>query len=107
MGERDSARLKLVGAQDTAATVKDALVYWKHMLEQSHVDTTANGMATTTTTASAAPFLTVARWCPPELIDRYFDYLERVFEFDKTACCKLLPDPDETVFVSVCVCDPP
>lgn len=84
----DSARLKIVGDQDNADTVEDALLYWRSMLE-SHVD---NGMA--------APFLTVAKWCPPEMIDRYFDQLERFFEFDKIACCKTLPDPDESVFVS-------
>lgn len=84
----NSARLKIVGDQDSADTVDDALLYWKRMLE-SHVDN-----------VMPAPFLTVAKWCPLEMIDRYLDQLERFFEFDKVACCKTLPDPDESVFVS-------
>lgn len=34
------------------------------------------------------------------LVDKYYDDFRRWFEFDVEACCKLKPDPDESVFVS-------
>ena len=33
-------------------------------------------------------------------MDRYYDNYRQLFSFDDTACCKLKPDPDESVFVS-------
>jgi hypothetical protein len=85
-GPWDPARLKIVSDIDNADTMDDALLYWKSVLE-SHVD-------------GVAPFLTVAKWCPLVMIDRYLDQLRSFFEFDKIACCKALPGPDESVFVS-------
>lgn len=34
------------------------------------------------------------------LIDKYYEEFRRLFEFDAEACCKLKPEPDESVFVS-------
>jgi hypothetical protein len=87
-GQWDPARLKIDSDRDNADTIEDALLFWKRVLE-SHVD-------------GVAPFLTVATWwCPPDIIDRYLDLIRNFFEFDKVACCKTLPDPDESVFVRV------
>jgi len=33
-------------------------------------------------------------------IDRYYDLVRKIFIFDDDACCKEIPDPDESIFVS-------
>ena len=37
-------------------------------------------------------------------IDKYYDDLREYMQFDYDNCCKLKPDPDESVFVSFVVC---
>jgi hypothetical protein len=47
------------------------------------------------------PFLHVQDFAEFPLIDRYYDQLRELFEFDHAACCAELPYEDEAVFVSV------
>jgi hypothetical protein len=44
------------------------------------------------------PFLYTDAW-PTFLQDRYYDEIRHLFALNETACCKELPDPDESVFV--------
>jgi hypothetical protein len=44
------------------------------------------------------PFLYTSEW-PTFLQDRYYDEIRRLFTLDEKACCKEVPDPDESVFV--------
>jgi hypothetical protein len=47
------------------------------------------------------PFLVVEAFSMFDvLVDKYYDEFRRLFDFDEGACCKLKPDPDESVFVS-------
>jgi hypothetical protein len=90
-GQWDPARIKIDNDRDDADAMKEALLYWKRVM-QSRVD------------GKPVPFLTVATsWCPPDIIDQYLDLIRDFFEFDKVACCKTLPDPDESVFVSASI----
>jgi hypothetical protein len=34
-------------------------------------------------------------------VDRYYELVRKIFIFDDDACCKEIPDPDESVFVSL------
>jgi hypothetical protein len=89
--EWDPVRLKIDSDQDNADTMEEALLYWKRALE-SNID------------GVPSPFLTVATWwCPPDIIDQHLDLIRDFFEFNKLACCKTLPDPDESVFVSASI----
>lgn len=45
------------------------------------------------------PFLMTTTLASNFLTDRYYDEIRELFSFNQS-CCKLLPDPDETVFVS-------
>jgi hypothetical protein len=46
------------------------------------------------------PFVETSSMNANPFLDKYYDELRQYLFFDDTACCKLLPDPDETVFVS-------
>jgi hypothetical protein len=48
----------------------------------------------------SSPFLYSQSFVTNDIfMDRYYDEYRRIFQFD-TACCKILPEPDESVFVS-------
>jgi hypothetical protein len=44
------------------------------------------------------PFIYTDVW-PTFLQDRYYDEIRHLFALNETACCKEVPDPDESVFV--------
>jgi len=55
----------------------------------------------TTLLPISLPFLYVNAMVSRDIImDEYFDDVWELFEFDYDRCCKLRPDPDESVFVS-------
>ena len=50
------------------------------------------------------PFLYVKSLTNSYGIDRYYEKHLEVAAIDENACCKLIPYPDETVFVRICSC---
>jgi len=95
-GKWDPARLKLDSDQDDKNTLNDSLLYWKSILDSP-------SLASIETDAAAGisfPFLSVASWCPLDMLDQYLEQIRSFFEFDKKVCCRIQPDPDESVFVS-------
>lgn len=94
----DPVRLKLESDQDDKYTIKESISYWKKILESPTL--VAELEQDSAGTAVSLPFLTVASWCPLDLLDQHLDEIRSFFEFDKATCCKIQPDPDESVFVS-------
>jgi hypothetical protein len=46
------------------------------------------------------PYVQSTCMCPEFFLDKYYDEIRRRFQFDSSSCCKDVPAPDETVFVS-------
>jgi hypothetical protein len=82
--------------EDNSRYSMDAkLSSWKSLLLESpqhDVNLTADTVS--------FPYFTVKQHCGHSLVDRYLDQIRSFLEFDSKACCSLLPEPDESVFVS-------
>jgi hypothetical protein len=95
-------RFQLVGITDTAANVTRALQFFHELWMQK--STTPNTTTTTPPTLGAnatisTPFLYTNTHKPSFLLDRYSNEIRQLFAMNETACCKEIPDPDESVFV--------
>jgi hypothetical protein len=96
-GGWDPAKLKLISDFDNKASIQNSLAYWKTMLDSPSIPTTNE---TSDTLEVTFPFLSVAVWCPLDILDQHLDEIRDFFEFEKSFCCRLQPDIDESVFVS-------
>jgi hypothetical protein len=75
-------------------SMDERLSSWKSLLlESSHHDMNL------TADPVSFPYFSVKTHCPYSLRDRYLDQIRSFLEFDRKACCSLLPEPDESVFV--------
>jgi hypothetical protein len=99
-GGWDPAKLKLISDFDNKASIQNSLAYWKNMLDSPSIPTTNE---TSDTLEVTFPFLSVAVWCPLDILDQHLDEIRDFFEFEKSFCCRLQPDIDESVFVSAAV----
>ena len=97
-GGWDPAKLKLNSDFDNTMSVQNALAYWKHILNSSSSIPTINDTLQVT-----FPFLSVAVWCPLDMLDQHLDEIRDFFQFDTSSCCRLRPDLDESVFVSAAI----
>jgi hypothetical protein len=76
-------------------SMDEMLASWKSLLRESprrNLNLTAGPVS--------FPYFKVKTHCPHSLVDRYLDQIRSFLEFDRDACCSLLPEPDESVFVS-------
>lgn len=93
-GNWDPSMLKLDSDQDSETSIDSSLAYWKSILESPSSRTVKVDAGV------KFPFLSVASWCPLIMLDHYLDEIRHFFEFDRSSCCDILPDADESVFVS-------
>ena len=91
----DPAKLRLDSDLDDRNAIGDALSYWKRIIESPF----SFEINVNASVPVAFPFLTVASWCPLDMLDLYLSQIRSFLEFDKAACCRIKPDPDESVFV--------
>lgn len=71
----------------------EALSLWKHLLTNQTLNVTTEGPVT-------APFFHSTLFAEFADFDKGFDEIRDFLEYDKDECCKTIPDPDESVFVS-------
>jgi hypothetical protein len=84
--------IRMLRIFDTPENVKDGLELF-HQLWNQTLKPPLPDNATI-----SIPFLYTSEW-PTFLQDRYYDEIRRLFTLDEKACCKEVPDPDESVFV--------
>ena len=73
--------------------VRASLTYWRSLIDGKEPPNVNLGNPLPV----KMPYLTVSAYSPTSFIDWYLDDLRELFAFDYKACCKLRPDPDESV----------
>jgi hypothetical protein len=71
----------------------------KPITTTTSTSTTIQPTSSTVQDPISIPFLYVTALNNNYMWNRYYDEFRNYFAFDDTACCKAIPEPDETVFV--------
>lgn len=91
--ERNLTTLNDKGKGADEIMPNDALSVWKTLLETPQLNGSASGSIT-------IPFFTVSYFAEWDALDMSFDKIKSFLEFDRQACCREIPETDESVFVS-------
>lgn len=78
---------------DDIEGVHKALSLWKTLLDTKELN------ASSGVDSVSIPFFSVSKFVKWDAIDKRLDEIKSFLAFDREACCRIIPDPDESVFV--------
>ncbi len=88
LGTENASKLVIAGK------IHEGLSFLKELLEHS------NSVATEPSANISLPFIQTTAFANLTHVDAYYHGLRRLFTFDDEACCGVVPELDEVVFVS-------